>query len=57
MWGKKVYEIITKNKNGLDETWKAIPLAISDIIKNKRELNNEEKNKILEIFNYAFKRK
>lgn len=50
--GKYVYELVTGDPNSLDEVWRALPIALHDILNS--DLDEEEKNKLKWFFTYAF---
>jgi len=54
IWGKKVYELVTGDKNGLQKVWNALPLAISDLTNRRLELASEEKKMLSKFFVFAF---
>lgn len=53
VWGLKVYDIVTGDKNALLKVFEAIPLAIKDIYKNK-SLPKKETEIISNIFKKTF---
>ena len=55
IWGKEVYELITENPNALEETWKALPLAINEFIDSKIEYDGHDKKILAELSQYLFK--
>ncbi|MCJ7572588.1 MAG: Eco47II family restriction endonuclease [Candidatus Thermoplasmatota archaeon] len=54
VWGKRVYELVTGNVDALENTWKALPLAIKDIIKSGHVLSGADEQKLREFFEVAF---
>lgn len=56
IWGSNVYELVTGDKKALEETWKALPIAISQVaLKSKLNIPKEDLNKMIELFKSAFK--
>jgi hypothetical protein len=55
LWGSKVYELVTGEASSLEQTWAALPKAICEVMGENRELNPEEKKKLIEFFSQAFR--
>lgn len=56
IWGSNVYELVTGDKNALEKTWKALPIAISDLLGQKRELSQTDIKLLSEFFVKSFSR-
>lgn len=54
IWGTKVYELVTGNPDAMKETWKALPLAISDVIGSENQLNTQDNEILAEFSKYVF---
>lgn len=54
IWGKEVYKLVTGKASSLEETWNALPKAISDIIKSKN-LSEKDTKRLKELFIKTFK--
>lgn len=54
IWGANVYEIVTGDKKALEETWRALPKAISNIIGKEHKIESEDMKKLVEFFQSAF---
>ncbi len=54
IWGSKVYELVTGDKKALEKTWKALPLAISDLLKVKYKLTKADQEILIKFFKSAF---
>lgn len=50
IWGSKIYEIVTGDKDALQKVIDAIPKAIKDITKTKHALSKKDEDIITEIF-------
>ena len=50
IWGAKVYELVTKDKQALSKTWKALPKAISDYFNGKVKISEEDMKKLSNLF-------
>ena len=55
IYGKKVYELITSDPDALQKTWKALPIALENLLKSKLKLNKKETNLLITFFENAFK--
>jgi len=55
-WGSRVYEIVTGDANALKNTWKALPVAINDVLSSNLTFNEDDKKKISNIFEYTLNR-
>ena len=55
--GSKIYEIITGDATSLENTWRALPLAINDVCGKKHEFSDEYQKTFDEWFLLAFSRK
>lgn len=55
VWGFKVYEMVTGDKKALGKVWRALPLAIRDVIKSKHKLSKEDMKKLVELFKGTIK--
>jgi hypothetical protein len=53
--GKKVYELITGDPKALEAVWKALPKAISKVIKKGIKIPDSEKIKLLGLFKASIK--
>jgi len=54
IWGKKVYELVTGDAGALENTWKALPSAIKDLIKSNHKPSRTDEQKLQEFFEVAF---
>ena len=54
IWGKKVYELVTGKSDALEQVWKAIPLAVADVLATNFKLSSNELKKLKEFFVEAF---
>ncbi|MFH1317309.1 MAG: Eco47II family restriction endonuclease [Candidatus Woesearchaeota archaeon] len=54
IWGKQVYQLITGDSDGLEKVWKALPIVISDIIKKKVNLPEQDLKILQDFFESAF---
>lgn len=54
IWGKNVYELVTGKSDALEQVWKAIPLAVADVMTTDFKLSSSELKKLKEFFVEAF---
>lgn len=54
VWGKKVYELITGDTEALNKLWKAIPIAVKDLLRKENDLPKNVEQNLLEFFQIAF---
>lgn len=54
VWGKSVYELVTGNPNALEETWKALPSAIGEVIDLEMQFNGQDKKLLVDFSKYIF---
>lgn len=54
IWGANVYEKVTGNRSALEETWKALPKAISDVIGKEHKIGSGDMKKLVDFFQSAF---
>lgn len=54
VWGKKVYELITRDKDAMDKVLKAIPIAINDVLQSKYTIKTGDSKRIRDVFNSSF---
>lgn len=54
VWGKQVYELITGDADALIKVWKALPLAISDVLKRECKISSEDMKELVILFETAF---
>ncbi len=52
VWGSKVYELVTGDKNALENVWKALPKAINDLRRSKVKVDEQ---KVKFFFDAAFR--
>ena len=50
IWGAKVYELVTNDKNALKKTWEALPLAISDYFKGQVKISATDMKSLVGLF-------
>ena len=50
----KVYELVTGDPHALKKTFRAIPIAINDILGTKKEFSKEDKKIIKEYEDHIF---
>ncbi|MBT4376480.1 Eco47II family restriction endonuclease [archaeon] len=55
VWGKKLYELITGDKNALDKLFEALPKAILDISESHKNLTQKDLKQMVDIFKESFK--
>lgn len=55
--GKKIYELVTGDEKSLENTWRALPKAINDLMNISSEFSYEELSILENYFIYAFDRK
>ncbi|MEK6924059.1 MAG: Eco47II family restriction endonuclease [Candidatus Micrarchaeota archaeon] len=53
--GRKVYQLVTGNPTALELTWKALPMAISDVLEADYCLSSAESKRLLEFFETAIR--
>ncbi len=53
IWGSKVYELITGDRNALKKTWESLPIAINDYFKGKAGITEADMKKLVELFGSA----
>ena len=54
IWGAKVYELVTDDKDALEKTWKALPKAIENVMGKQFKISSEDMKKLVEFFQFAF---
>ena len=54
VWGKNVYSLVTGKEDSLIQVWKAIPIAIKDLIKEENLISKETEQNLLKFFEIAF---
>ncbi len=54
IWGARVYSLVTEDSNALENTWKALPRAIGDLLGEKHKLSSDEMTKLIHFFKSAF---
>ena len=54
IWGKNVYSLITGKEDSLIQVWKAIPVAIKDLIEKENLISKETEQNLLKFFEIAF---
>lgn len=50
IWGAKVYELVTNDKNALKKTWEALPLAINDYFKGQVKISATDMKSLVGLF-------
>lgn len=56
VWGKQVYVLITGDADALIKVWKALPLAISDVLKRECKISSDDMKELAILFETAFHR-
>lgn len=54
VWGKNVYELVTGDRDALEKTWRALPLAIKEIMSSRRKISKKDEEQLEELFVSAF---
>jgi len=54
-WGSKIYEIVTGDKNALENTWKALPKAIEQVLGQKSVISQKDMKKLVGFFQQTFR--
>jgi len=54
IWGKRIYSLVTGKENALEQVWKALPLAIKDLLQHSIDLSDEDEKNLKMFFDSAF---
>lgn len=50
IWGSKVYELVTGDKNSLKKTWEVLPIAINDYFDGQITISASDMKKLVALF-------
>jgi hypothetical protein len=54
IWGSKLYELITGKQDALEKTWIALPIAIKDILKDRKNISLSDMKELQNWFKDGF---
>lgn len=54
IWGSKLYELITGKQDALEKTWIALPIAIKDILKDRKNISSSDMKELQNWFKDGF---